>query len=341
MSLKFEKIRYKNNAYAVMDLQYKDLHLPIVTDWDDFQKLKDMKKSWKCNKYGFISCSHTLNDSTKEIFLHELVMAMKQNDAGRISLNKPVIHINRIGLDNRRANLIYDTPNKDLNKNLKKKKRTIKLPPNSGISVEEIPTYVWYMKPNGSHGERFMVEIGDLSWKTTSSKKLSLRYKLEEAKLFLRQLKKERAELFEDYSMNGDYTKDGLDLIDSYYTIIQRAGYDNITKADLKSTTDQLIKPGSFSRKEKNILKSQGSLIPQQEGGQKRRVINRLPPDSGVRQSDIPKYAYYRPSFKNRGDYFVVENHPKQNVRIWQTTSSTKISTQEKFVELLEYINSL
>ena len=53
------------------------------------------------------------------------------------------------------------------------------------------------MKPNGSHGDRFMVEIGDVKWKTTSSKKLSLKYKLEEAKLFLRQLKRESPELFE------------------------------------------------------------------------------------------------------------------------------------------------
>jgi hypothetical protein len=340
MGLDYQRIRYKNNYYAVMDLQYKDINLPVIVDWDDFAKIKNLNKSWKCNKLGFVSCSHTYNDSIKEIFMHDIVMTLKQKDISEGHIDKAIIHINRIGLDNRRENLLYDLKEKDVNKNIKKKKRTIVMPANSGIRPNEIPTYVWYMKPNGSHGDRFMVEVGDTAWKTTSSKKLSLRYKLEEAKMYLRQLRLDQPELFEDYSMNGDYTKEGMALMDSYYAIIHRAGYTNIEQKDLESRTEELLKPGTFSRKEKDLLKQQGNLL-DRAGDRKRRVIDRLPLDSGISISDIPKYCYYRPSNDTRGDYFVVENHPQQQTKSWQTSSSSKITTAEKYYQLMEYVENL
>ena len=72
------------------------------------------------------------------------------------------------------------------------------------------------MKPDSSHGERFMVNIGDINWKTTSTNELSLKYKLEEAKMFLRHLLRSRPDLYEEYSMNGDFNKEGIDLLNSY-----------------------------------------------------------------------------------------------------------------------------
>jgi len=212
------KIRYKNQHYGIMVIKYKGLKLPVIMDYGDFKVVNNLKKAWKCNKLGLISCSHTYNNETKDVFLHELIMAIKQKNNGKTRKNKPIIHLNRIGLDNRRNNLMYDTVNKKENKNIKKKKRTITIPKECGIEPEEIPTYVWYMKPNGSHGERFVVNIDDINWKTTSSKTLSLRYKLEEAKLFLRQLRKEKPELFQELSMNGDYTKKGKESSHELHT---------------------------------------------------------------------------------------------------------------------------
>ena len=86
--------------------------------------------------------------------------------------------------------------------NYKKKKRTVKLPEGCNIEPNELPTYIWYLKENGSHGSRFSVEVGNIKWKTTSSKKVSLRYKLEEAKKFLRELKKTNSDLFNKSSFN-------------------------------------------------------------------------------------------------------------------------------------------
>jgi len=333
------RVKYKNKTYIVMPIKYKDTELPIVMDLQDYNAIKGTDKSWKSNKYGFISCSHTYNNEVKEVFMHDIIMALKQKGGGLKMENRPIVHINRIGLDNRRENLLYDVVNKDHNKNLKKKKRTITLPVSSGIKPEEIPTYVWYMQPNGSHGDRFMVEIGNIKWKTTSSKKFSLRYKLEEAKLFLRQLKTSTPDLFQDHSMNGDFTKEGKVLMDSYYDIIHAAGYNHISRFVPKEMTKEYLKPGKTDRKEKKILNAQGSLMP--TGNKKRRVASNLPKDCDLTMDDLPTYCYYRPIYKNRGDYFIVEGHPKQQKKVWATTSMKSVSIEEKYEELMDHLDEL
>jgi len=237
MSLDHKKVRYKNKYYAVIYINE-----PVVIDLDDYMIIQNLNKKWRYNKCKFISCLHNYDDTYKEVFLHEIIMALKQKSEGERRKHYPIIHINKIGVDNRRDNLIYDTIKKDIRKNTKKKRRTIVLPRASGINPNEIPTYVWYMKANGSHGDRFQVAIDDIKWKTTSSKNVSLREKLEEAKKFLRYLRKTRPNFFENYSMNGDYTKRGKELLDSYFAILKRAGYNNIEKPILNNTK-RLLKP--------------------------------------------------------------------------------------------------
>lgn len=341
MGLKFKKIRYKNKFYAVVNVKYKTFNVPVTLDWDDFRVISSLGKTWKCNKFGFVSCSHKYKGVQKEVFIHEIVMALKQKGLKKKPLKKSILHINRIGWDNRRNNLEYDTKNKEKNKNIKKKRRTIELPENSGIRVEDIPTYVWYMKPDKTHGERFLVDVaGHYQWKTTSSKKLSLRYKLEEAKKYLREVKKSRPDLFEDYSMNGDFTKEGKELIISFFSIVYRAGYEHINQFKPVNNTDELLKPGK-NRKDRAILKDQ-KFDPTQKGGN-RRVINKLPENFQIKSSDLPKHTYYRPEKGYRGSYFVVENHPNQTGgrKYWQTTSSKKIGLEEKYEELIEYLEEL
>ena len=80
---------------------------------------------------------------------------------------------------------MYDTSDKEITKNLEKKARIINLK-GGGINANNLPSFVWYLKPDSSHGERFMVKLDSINWKSPSSKDLSLRYKLESAKQFLR-----------------------------------------------------------------------------------------------------------------------------------------------------------
>jgi len=336
----FRKIRYQNKNYGVFNVTFRDSNLPVVVDWKDCKSIMELNKRWRSNSKGFISSMFKHGLVKKEIFIQQIIMGLMNKDGVIKKQNKPIVHINRIGLDNRRCNLIYDMVNKNINKNIKKKRRTVNLPKNCGIDVKELPTYVWYMKPNGSHGARFMVDINDIKWKTTSSKKYSLRYKLEEAKRFLRELKQDKPELFDDYCMNGDYTKNGRELMNSFYTIIHKADFEHIERYIPESQTDNYIKEGSFTGltdEERRLLQSNEPLFQ----NKRRRTICRLPENCGIKPSEIPKYCYYRPVYRNRGDYFIVEKHPKQEKRVWQTTSSKKIPIKYKFKQLLNYLKSL
>ena len=243
MVLKYKNVLYNNIPYTVINVKYKNKDLPLLLDRDDFHIIQSLDPSLKCNKYGSVCFSHTFNNNTRDVFIHEIIMALKNRDTNSRNKNSSILHINRIGLDNRRVNLIYDVKNKNINKNIKKKKRIITLPKNSGILPDELPTFVWYMKPNNYHGERFMVSIGDIKWKTTSKKNISLRYKLEQAKSFLRNLKNDKPELFESFSMNGDYNKHGFSLITDFFNIIKLAGYNNIDDNFINNNTDFYLKP--------------------------------------------------------------------------------------------------
>ena len=93
-----------------------------------------------------------------------------------------VDHINRITTDNRKANLRLITQS-DQNKNQSKRKRNVELPENCDINPKEIPTFIWYIRPNGLHSDRWCVEIKNkYIWKTTSKRNLTTREKLELAK---------------------------------------------------------------------------------------------------------------------------------------------------------------
>jgi hypothetical protein len=73
-------------------------------------------------------------------------------------------------------------------------------------------------------------------------------------------------------------------------------------------------------------------------------VTSKLNPDCVIKQDMIPKYCYYIPESDKRGDKFVIERHPafeKQKIRSWATTSSKKITTEEKFNLLMEKYNEL
>jgi regulatory protein YycI of two-component signal transduction system YycFG len=68
--------------------------------------------------------------------LHDIVKRVYEGDKYKL---KPIIHINKLGFDNRYENLMYDETDKDVTKNLRKKKRTVVLPEDSGIDIEKIP----------------------------------------------------------------------------------------------------------------------------------------------------------------------------------------------------------
>ena len=127
------KVIYNNKEYAVINVRYKKTNLPVVLDYEDYKNIKDLNKKWKYHNSGLICCSHSYENKSKEIFIHNILMILKSQDLNETPKETPIIHLNKIGLDNRRDNLFYDTNNKIINtdkiiiKTIKKRPEKLKL----------------------------------------------------------------------------------------------------------------------------------------------------------------------------------------------------------------------
>ena len=250
-----QEIILNGSSYAVCTLVYKGINVPVIMDLPIYKIIKKFDKSWHINDKGFVVTMHKSYDNQEicmqEICMHDIIMKIIKKHQ-----DYPLLHINKLGIDNRTANLMYDTKDKDVNKNIRKKKRIVDLPDDSGIDADDLPSFVWYLKENGSHGDRFVVEISDYVWKSTSSKKVSLRYKLEETKKYLRHFKQNNASLFDDHAMNGDLNKYGNDLLNSFYDIAFKAGFTYLTKINKECQTDSYLEQNldGLSNVEKQLL---------------------------------------------------------------------------------------
>jgi hypothetical protein len=253
-------VEYNKKKYTVAIIEHTNNKIPVLLDREIYKIIKRLNKKWYINDKNHIYCLHTEISSETEtypVYMHEVVikLLLKNPDLSPVSigsalnikyLNKrPIIHINNIHFDNRIENLQFDIPDKEHSKNSKKKSRIINLK-KYGIDVNKLPTYLWYLKPDKSHGDRFVIELPNgVTWRTTSSKKVSLRYKLEEAKKYLRFMKSNNPDMMKEYSMNGDLTAMGTKLYNSYNIIIEKAGFtidrpqsDNTKKFLNKDTSD-------------------------------------------------------------------------------------------------------
>jgi hypothetical protein len=211
----YVEITYNNNEYVVGKVKVKESYKSFVIDKEDYSKIKDF--SWHFTSNSYISHNINIEGKIKALYLHNIVLS-RLGFPGKGS-KESVDHINRIGLDNRKENLRIITQSEQ-NFNQSKKKRNIVLPEDSGIHADDIPKHIWYIKPNGSHGERFAVEFKteNIIWKTTASKNISLKDKLVSAKEKLQELYKLYPQL---NPSNEDKLEKIKELSDSYYEIIK------------------------------------------------------------------------------------------------------------------------
>jgi hypothetical protein len=231
-------VDYRGKLYTVAGIQHAGNPIPVVLDRENYKIIQKLNKKWYINDRNHIYCMHNNGRVVYPVYMHDLVC--KLNKKQPYQVGRSILHINNIHFDNRIENLQFDIPDKDYSKNMKKKKRTINLSKH-GIDVDLLPTYMWYLKPDQTHGGRFVVDIPQqLSWRSTASKKVSLRYKLEEAKKFLRFIKKKRPDIFAEYSMNGSMTARGVDLYDDYYKLIGMAGF-TMDRYPIDRTDDFLV----------------------------------------------------------------------------------------------------
>lgn len=290
---------YDNKTYAIIYAKYKKKKYPILFNYEYLDMITNIKK-WKADMKGFI---YSIDDNNKKIYMHRMIL---QDD-------KPILHINRKRFDNRVENLIYNLSDVE-NKNIKKYKRSYE-------DENELPTYVYYMKPDKTHGERYMVKINNIIYKTSSCKNLSKKFKLEQAKAYIRELQTSNPELFDKKSMNGKYNNTGIELLNSYKEIMNEFGY-GIKK--IKTTDTYLNYKKLKDENEEKLLESFDKIIYQDE-------------KIKITYKSLPEYCYYKKPYKNQGDCFII----KKNDIIWTSTSSKKISILEKYHQLIDKIDKI
>lgn len=178
-NIKYTNIIYCDKEYTVGKVPFKDKYLNFVIDKEDFDKIDGY--SWHKSSTNYISQGVIVDGKKKEFYLHNVILNIF--DFPGKGSKESVDHINRIGFDNRKENLRVISQSEQ-NLNQSKRKRKVALPENSELVADDIPKHIWYIKSNGSHGERFAIEFKteNIIWKTTASKNISLKDKLESAK---------------------------------------------------------------------------------------------------------------------------------------------------------------
>jgi len=216
-SINYINVIHNDNEYTIGIIDTNEGLIKFLIDKDDFPKIKDL--TWHYISKSYICHNVNIEGKQKALYLHNMVMN-RLGFPGK-GAKESVDHINRIGLDNRKENLRIITQSEQ-NLNQSKRPRKIELPADSELTVDDIPKHIWYVKANGSHGDRFAIEFKteNIVWKTTSSKKISLKDKLEAAKEKLNELYEKYPYLNPD---NKENDRKKQELIDSYHEILKLA----------------------------------------------------------------------------------------------------------------------
>jgi len=181
----YRHVAYSGKEYTVATITFNENDIHFVVDKEDFPLLEE--RAWHFASGNYISSGVIHDDKKKELYLHNLIM--NRLDHPGKGATDTVDHINRNGLDNRKENLrILSQSEQNLHQ--AKKKRSVVLPQGFPIDADEIPRHIWYVRANGLHGDRFAIEFKSegIVWKTTSSKKISVEQKLNQAKEKLQEL---------------------------------------------------------------------------------------------------------------------------------------------------------
>ena len=210
--IEYRFVTHNEKQYVVGMIQHNGNDVEFVFDKDDFEKVE--KRPWHLSSGKYIGSTFYLDGGIKlELYVHNLIM--NRNAFNGKGAKESIDHINRNGLDNRKENLRLVTQSQQ-NINQPKKKRNVILPENCGINPDTIPKHIWYIRPQGQHGDRFAIEFKTegICWKGTSSKAVLLKDKLEQARIKL-------AEFYEQYPhLNPNYELEKIQVLnDSFHAI--------------------------------------------------------------------------------------------------------------------------
>ncbi len=177
-SIQWIPVTYDKNQYIVGKIHFKDTFVYCINDLVDKQRLND--HNWHVVTGEYVGCYKPIDGKRKTLYMHNYITNRDGfNGKGQ---EETVDHINGIGFDNRQCNLRIIKQSQQ-NMNTKQRNRTIETLPD-GIMLSELPRNVWYIPASKTHGDRFAVEfkgipeVGNIIRKTTSSRSVSTRDKL-------------------------------------------------------------------------------------------------------------------------------------------------------------------
>lgn len=345
IKVNYETVNYNDKEYITCETHFRLFKKIFVIDYDDFDKIKYM--NWFLTN-GYVTTSIRNQTGKHEnlitLYLHNLIMDKLTFDGK--GQTTTIDHINRNPLDNRKENLhLINQSEQNFNQN--RKVRTVNLPDDCHIKRNELPRSVGYAKARGIHGEYFEVWLpnfnkADLRWFSSRDKTLSLRFKMEQTKKYLRYLQNKYPDEFNKRHIETEYNEDEIKLIDSYNAIIKlskfydknmEVKYDqtNYLKEDLTHLTEEEIK----------LLNNMNFDV----NNNKRKIKNNLPENCGITSDMIPKYCYFSPKRMDRkyirGACFVIDKHPKLEKRGWSTNTSDDYTIKEKFEHLLSKLKEV
>jgi hypothetical protein len=335
-----EIIKYKDKEFVVCCIPFNEEYKIFVIDID--KKDQVINKAWHFRSDGnYIGASHIDNNIKKELYLHNFVMD-KLTFEGK-GQQHTIDHINRIGTDNRKCNLREVSSQSAQNFNQKKRERTTELPTDCDIDINLIPKNIYYGKPSGLHGDFFYIELKGIpalcidgkkyNWKSTKSKAVNLKLKLQQTIDKLIQLKNQHREL-DDIIYDSTTESDRNNLITEYNEIIQLSHYPSTV---IQSNIQNFIELNQQTNHTVNET-SLNTIKKIKDSGHKK---DNLPTDCGITIDQVPPYCYFKKESDKRGCKFVIDRHPKLDVRSWSTTESKKVSIIDKFNQLIARLEEL
>lgn len=340
-------VTYNNKTYFVGKITKTGTDHLFVTNYEFKDNI--IYNQWLLGSTGYICVYVYINGTRHTLQLHNYVMGKYTFDGqGQEYIYD---HINRIPTDNRKENLrLYNTV--ENNSNQSRRKRTIELPENCGVKVEEIPTGVWFSKErtikNKKHGTYFTIEIKEndeniVYWHSATTVELSLKFKLEQTKKYLRLLKESKPEIFKTHNIEYELNEEAIKLAKEYNEIIKLSGYtcvnDNLVKINDRNYLKEDL--NGLSEQEIELLNNFTTI--ENKNKTRRNTMSQLPKNCGITVDMIPKYCYYSPPMPKYRRYegFVIDKHPKLKTRDWKTTMKKDVSLQDKFNQLIKKLEEL
>ncbi|AKI80157.1 hypothetical protein QJ850_gp542 [Acanthamoeba polyphaga mimivirus] len=327
----------KKNYYVFRYVKTQESEKLFIIDEDDF----DIIMSTGLSFYGihsFIGHNITINDEQYTAYLHDYIV----RDGDISSL---VYHINHNTHDNRKVNLI-SVPKDEIESYQPKYHRTIKLPKKCGINENQIPKFVNYISKTKKHSDKFVFKMNiigrdkPLIYQSSESKDISTFDKYVQIVEIILKLNNQYPEYFINKGILENYSDNSLQLMKEYNEIISLTSYDcvkkNIMDIPKKFKLESLMSKASVKVQQYletvDLTKKTG-----------KNIKSNLPKGCGITLDMIPKHCYYRPANEKTGDSFRIDRkHPAiVNGKELSTTSKKKISTKDKFDELIKLLETL